>query len=59
MSGFQMFNFLHTYREAMEVGRTGYTCTADSIVARGTKGRARLGWPFFAGKRYLENYDVS
>ncbi len=32
---------------------------AYQLAARGTKERARLGWPFFVWKKYLEKYDVS
>jgi hypothetical protein len=31
----------------------------QQLAARGTKERARLGWPFLSGKNYLEKYDVS
>ena len=31
----------------------------EQLAALGTIELARLGWPFFAGIFYIENYDVS
>ncbi len=37
----------------------GLSCRCQQLAARGTKERARLGWPFFCREKNLENYHVS